>query len=74
MGRKQSRKRQREAQQQGSKHVVESQILAALHCGFSLEEIKRLTVPEVLRFCDLMAPDDDGPREATQADIDKLLG
>ena len=28
---------------------MESQILGALHLGFSLQEIKRLTIPEVLR-------------------------
>lgn len=74
MERKQSRKRQREAQRQGSSSVVETQILAALQCGFSLSDIKTMTVPEILTFSDLMAPDDDGPREATQDDIDKLLG
>lgn len=54
---------------------MESQILGALHIGFSLQEIKRLTIPEVLRFCDLSAPPDpDEPRMATQEDIDRLLG
>lgn len=54
---------------------MESQILGALHLGFSLQEIKRLTIPEVLRFCDLSAlPDPDEPRMATQEDIDRLLG
>lgn len=58
---------------------MESQILAAKQLGFSLDEIRGLTVGEVILFCDLSVPEDpDKPkkgkrRKATQADIDRFL-
>lgn len=57
--------------------MVESQILAALKMGFTTADVRRLTVPEVLEFCDVAYPDSDAPkqaRKATQSDIDRLLG
>lgn len=56
---------------------MESQILAALKMGFTTRDIRGLTVPEVLDFCDVAYPDTDAPkqaRKATQSDIDRLLG
>lgn len=57
--------------------MVESQILAALKMGFTTADIRGLTVPEVLEFCDVAYPDENAPkaaRKATQSDIDRLLG
>ena len=56
-------------------HPVEYQILAAKRIGFTVGEIRRLTVGEVLTFAALSVPDedDDAPRAATQADIDAFL-
>ena len=57
--------------------MVESQILAALKMGFTTADVRRLTVPEVLDFCDVAYPDGDAAkptRKATQSDIDRLLG
>lgn len=61
--------------------VVESQILAALNAGFTLADVKELTVRETLAFCDMWADSMGGngekrskTRKATQADIDRLLG
>lgn len=44
--------------------------------GFTTADVRGLTVPEVLEFCDVAYPDSDAPkkaRKATQADIDRLL-
>lgn len=58
-------------------YPVEFQILAAKRLGFTVGEIRRLTVGEVLTFAALSAPDEeegnDAPRAATQADIDAFL-
>lgn len=58
-------------------YPVEYQILAAKRIGFTVGEIRRLTVGEVLTFAALSVPDedesDDAPRAATQADIDAFL-
>lgn len=58
-------------------YPVEFQILAAKRIGFSVGEIRRLTVGEVLTFAALSVPEDkdigDAPRAATQADIDAFL-
>lgn len=54
-------------------------MLAARQLGFSIDEIRGLTVGEVMLFCDLSTPEDpDKPkkgkrRKATQADIDRFL-
>lgn len=45
--------------------------------GFSLEEMARLTMADYIALTDIAAEDhggDDGVRDATQADIDALLG
>lgn len=58
---------------------METQILAARQLGFSIDEMRMLTVGEVLLLCDLSVPEDpDKPgkakrRKATQADIDRFL-
>lgn len=51
-------------------------VLAAKQIGFSIKEIRGLTVGEVLTFIDLSIPDspeEQKPKKATQADIDALL-
>ena len=53
---------------------VERVILAAKTLHFSIDEIRKLTMGEVLTYIDLSLPEkDDKPRKATQADIDRFL-
>lgn len=50
-------------------------VLAALRLGLSVADLRRLTVAEFVAIADLAAGGaDEGPAEATQADIDALLG
>ncbi len=52
-------------------------VLALLRAGFSLDDVRRMAMRDFIAFTDLAhsgsAPADAGPREATQADIDRLL-
>ena len=55
--------------------------MALKHLGFSIEEMRRMTMSDFIAITDLAfrdAPDEtargNGPREATQNDIDRLLG
>lgn len=53
-------------------------VLALKSLGFTVEEMRRMTTADMVVFIDLATEDapDDGPkvRDATQADIDALLG
>lgn len=57
-------------------------IVALKQLGFSIDEIRGLTVQEGLTFVDLSRPDTEdeerdkhhGARKATQADIDRIFG
>jgi hypothetical protein len=49
-------------------------LVTAKHIGLSIQELNLLTMDDYVSFVDLWAGDDDGPRRATQQDINALLG
>lgn len=53
--------------------------MALKSLGFSVDEMSRMTMSDFIAFTDLAFAEgggkvQDGPREATQEDIDRLLG
>ena len=55
--------------------------MALKRLGFSIEEMRRMTMADFIALTDLAFGDENGkaakvngPREATQEDIDRLLG
>lgn len=48
-----------------------------MRIGFSVKDIRRMTMRDFIAYTDLAFADgtgDDGVRDATQEDIDRLLG
>lgn len=48
-------------------------ILALMRIGFSMTDIRYMTMSEFIAYTDLAFEKADDTREATQADIDRLL-
>lgn len=50
-------------------------MLAVKQLGFSIAEIRKLTVDDALMFIDLSIPDksEKKPKRASQADIDRFM-
>ena len=56
------------------KDVEVGVLVTAKRMGFSFDELNLLTLDDYVTCTELWNPDEDAPREATQADIDRLLG